>query len=92
MLRDAAAFGELVRRYRRAKKLTQRDLALIAGVGERFVVDLDTGKATCQLGKSLAVAAAVGIDLVDRRPPTGRTPDEPEFPDLGAARVAGERP
>jgi HTH-type transcriptional regulator/antitoxin HipB len=41
--------------------MTQRDLALVAGTGERFVVDLEAGKTTTQLGLALAVAAAVGL-------------------------------
>ena len=40
--------------------MTQRDLALVIDAGERFVVDLEAGKATCQLGKALAAARAVG--------------------------------
>ncbi len=61
---DTKAFGQLVRQRRRALGLRQRDLALATGVGERFVVDLEADKETCQLGKALAIARAVGIRLV----------------------------
>lgn len=61
----AERFGHLVRERRRALKLQQRELALAANVGERFIVDLEAGKPTCQLGKALAVAHALGIRLVD---------------------------
>lgn len=50
---------------RRALGMTQRDLALVINTGERFVVDLEAGKATSQLGKALAV----GIRLLP--PPAG---------------------
>ena len=46
-----------------ARARTQRDLALAVNVGERFIVDLESGKPTCQLGKALAVAKGVGIRL-----------------------------
>ncbi len=62
---DAEAFGRLVCKRRKALKLRQRDLALAVGVGERMVVDLEAGKETCQLGKALAIARAVGIRLID---------------------------
>lgn len=92
MAMDTAEFGSLVRRRRREGRLTQRELALVAGVGERFVVELETGKPTCQLGKALAVAAALGIELVDVRAPAGTVPDEPEFPDVEAPELPAWRP
>ena len=66
MIRNTMDFGALVRHRRLTRRLTQREPALVAGVGERFVVDLENGKATAQLGKALAVAAALGIELEDR--------------------------
>ncbi len=42
--------------------LTQRQLALSVGAGERFIVNLENGKETARLGKALEVAAALGIN------------------------------
>lgn len=64
---DSQAFGAMVARARKALGLTQRDLALAINTGERFIVDLEAGKPTAQLGKALAAAQAVGIHLVDDR-------------------------
>lgn len=64
-LDTASAFGAAIARARRGLGLTQRELALAVGVGERFVVDLEAGKPTAQLGKALAAAKAVGMRLVD---------------------------
>jgi y4mF family transcriptional regulator len=61
----SADFGICLQRARKALGLTQRDLALAVGVGERFIVDLEAGKPTAQLGKALAVAKAAGIHLAD---------------------------
>ncbi len=75
-------FGSLVRSRRRLLGMTQRDLALAVNVGERFIVDLESGKPTCQLGKALAVAKGVGIRLTDDAPvPSGDAC--PDLPDLG---------
>lgn len=64
-IRDAAQFGRAVRRRRKALGMTQRDLALAVGVGERFIVDLEKGKPTCELERALRVAAGVGLRLAD---------------------------
>ncbi len=41
--------GEFVRRRRTANKLTQRDLGELAGVGTRFVSELERGKPTLRM-------------------------------------------
>lgn len=53
--------GSLIRARRKALGLRLDDLAAATGVGRRFLHELETGKPTCQLGRALAVAAAVGI-------------------------------
>lgn len=60
---DTAAIGRLVRDTRRALGLTQPDLALSAGVGVRFLVDIEKGKPTAQIGKVMQVLAALGIEM-----------------------------
>lgn len=57
-----------VKSARRALKLRQADLAAAAGVGLRFLIELEAGKPTAQLGKTLAVLNALGLDcdLVSR--------------------------
>jgi len=60
---DTAGLGSIVRDARRALGLTQPDLALSAGVGVRFLVDLEKGKPTAQIGKVLQVLAALGVEI-----------------------------
>jgi len=65
----ARRFGLLVRRRREAMGLRLEDLAAAAGVGIRFVHDLERGKPSCQIGRSLVVAGLVGlwpVDLLER--------------------------
>lgn len=57
----AEEFGTKIRLARKAQQLTQPDLAMVAGTGLRFIVDLEGGKKTCQLEKALQVAAALGL-------------------------------
>lgn len=68
----AEEFGAQVAQARRSLRLTQRDLALAIGTGERFIVELERGKPTVQLGKALRAAQAVGITVsatIRPRPP-----------------------
>ena len=64
LIRSPSDFGKQVRLARKAQGLTQAELASIAGVGTRFVSDLERGKETAQLGLALALARLVGIDFV----------------------------
>lgn len=57
----AKDFGNLIRNTRRKAKLTQAELAAASGIGERFLRELEKGKATCQLEKALFVAQMLGI-------------------------------
>jgi y4mF family transcriptional regulator len=61
----AARFGELIRARRKALNMNQDDVALATGVGRRFIIDLESGKPSCQIGKALLVADAVGLRLFD---------------------------
>jgi ribosome-binding protein aMBF1 (putative translation factor) len=63
IIRTSQEFGKAVAEARRALGLTQRELALAINSGERFIVDLEAGKPTAQLGKALAAARAVGLRL-----------------------------
>ena len=56
-------FGTLIRETRKKSKLTQAQLAAASGIGERFVRELEKGKATCQLEKALLVLQMLGIKL-----------------------------
>ena len=61
---DTRALGELIRSRRTALGLRQPDLALAANVGIRFIVDIENGKESCQIGLTLRLLKELGIDLV----------------------------
>lgn len=55
--------GHIVREARKRLDVTQKDLALTSGTGLRFIIDLEKGKPTCQIGKALTVLQTLGIRL-----------------------------
>jgi HTH-type transcriptional regulator / antitoxin HipB len=63
---DTRTLGQLIRSRRTGLGLRQPDLALAANVGIRFIVEIENGKETCQIGLTLRLLKALGIDLVAR--------------------------
>jgi y4mF family transcriptional regulator len=63
MIQDSQTLGALVRAERKRQKVTQVELASLAGVGVRFLRELEKGKESCQLGLALSVLATLGISL-----------------------------
>lgn len=58
-----AELGAALRAARRARGLRLEDVALGAGVGVRFLSELERGKASARLAETLRVAASLGIEL-----------------------------
>ena len=55
--------GQIARATRKRLGLTQPQLALAAGVGVRFIVELEAGKPTVRLESVLRVLHALGVQL-----------------------------
>ena len=55
--------GATIRTQRKRLKITQKELAMTCGTGLRFIVDLEKGKPTCQIGKTLQVLQALGLAI-----------------------------
>ena len=55
--------GDFIKQTRRSLGVTQKDLALTSGTGLRFIVDLEKGKETCEIGKALTILRTLGIKL-----------------------------
>ncbi len=62
-VKDIGTLGSLIRQVRKSQGVTQEQLAAACGLGRRFIVELEGGKATSHLGKAMAVLAALGISL-----------------------------
>ena len=57
------SLGNLVKQRRGQLLLTQAELAMVSGTGVRFISDLENGKETCQIGRTLKVLAALGLHV-----------------------------
>ena len=60
---DAKALGSLVRRARKRSGVTQAEAAGLAGVGVRFLSELERGKSTAELGLVIRVLGRLGLEL-----------------------------
>ena len=61
-------FSTVIRRHRKRAKLTQRELAELAGVGKTVVFDVEAGKRTVQLNIVLAILDALNIRVILESP------------------------
>lgn len=62
-IRSTEALGERIREERKAQGLRQPDLAAAAGTSVRFIVEIERGKPTAQIGKVLDVLRQLGLEL-----------------------------
>lgn len=83
LIRTPAQLGDALRRARKQLGLTQPRLALAAGVGVRFIVDLEAGKPTVRLEQVLRVIDALGGELTLCGLPSGASDTHGEDTDHG---------
>lgn len=60
---SASDLGAAIREARRAQGLRLEEVAVAAGVGIRFLSELERGKSTVRLEETLRVVAALGLRL-----------------------------
>jgi len=60
--------GSIIQKNRKSQGLTQPQLAMACGTGIRFIVDIEAGKETCQIGKALLVLQMLGIGITLNEP------------------------
>ncbi len=63
-LSSSADLGSLVRRARKRMKMSQQQFADAAGVGRRFLSELENGKPSLEFDKVLKCALGAGIDIL----------------------------
>ena len=59
----AAEIGSRIREIRKAQGVSQETLAGLAGTGQRYISELERGKATARIGEMLKVLNALGAGL-----------------------------
>ncbi|MCQ2915130.1 MAG: helix-turn-helix transcriptional regulator [Alphaproteobacteria bacterium] len=55
--------GNLIYKRRKSRKITQENLAMISGLGIRFIREVEKGKPTSQIEKVFLMLHYLGIDL-----------------------------
>ncbi|MBF0432895.1 MAG: helix-turn-helix transcriptional regulator [Fibrobacteria bacterium] len=60
-IKNTEQLGVAIQARRKQLKVTQKDLAMTCGTGLRFIIELEKGKPTCQIGKILQVLQALGL-------------------------------
>lgn len=60
---DTAELGKMIRNRRKELGYTQQDLSDFSGLSVSFLSDLENGKKTVELGKTLQVISLLGMDL-----------------------------
>lgn len=83
-VRSPQQLGQALRAARKQLGLTQPQLALAAGVGVRFIVDLEAGKPTLRLESVLKVIDALGGEIQLAGLPTGTVEGRSGGDDHGA--------
>jgi HTH-type transcriptional regulator/antitoxin HipB len=63
-IQSTQQLGQALRSARKLLGLTQSELALAAGVGVRFIVDLEAGKPTVRLETVMRVIEALGGQIM----------------------------
>ncbi len=69
--RSPRELGNIIRRTRKALKLTQTDLAGLAGVRQEMISIIENGHEGTKLSSVYALFAALGLDLVIEARTTG---------------------
>lgn len=64
VIRSAVELGGVARKQRQMLGLNQGDVAGLGNTGNRFMVDLERGKPTLQLQKTLDVLDLLGLEVV----------------------------
>lgn len=62
-IENTVSFGQVLRDRRKDQGLPQADLAGLCNVGVRFISDLERGKDTVEIGKTLQVLQCLGLEL-----------------------------
>jgi y4mF family transcriptional regulator len=61
---NSVSIGKIIKNTRKKLGVTQETLALTSGTGLRFISELEHGKPTCQLEKTLHVMRTLGLKLI----------------------------
>jgi y4mF family transcriptional regulator len=61
---DAASLGNAIRQRRKELKYTQGNISEITGFSVSFLSDLENGKPTAEIGKTIEIINLLGLDII----------------------------
>ncbi len=62
-IKNPEELGQFILRARKDLQLTQKEISEYTDVGRKFVLELEKGKATAQIGKVFEVLNGLGLEL-----------------------------
>lgn len=60
---DSLSLGQAIRNRRKELSYTQKYISEITGFSMSFLSDLENGKATCEIGRTLHIMNLLGLNL-----------------------------
>ena len=60
---DSVSLGKAIRNRRKELSYTQKYISEVTGFSMSFLSDLENGKATCEIGKTLHLINLLGLDI-----------------------------
>lgn len=63
-IKTTKELGEIIRDYRKRQGLTLEKVSALTNVGTRFLSELERGKQTAELGKTLLILNKLGINII----------------------------
>lgn len=63
-IKTAEELGALIRAFRKSHELTLEKVSGLTNIGIRFLSELERGKETAQLGKTLAILNNLGLEVI----------------------------
>lgn len=64
IIRSSADLGKYIRKARIKAGLSRPQVAAFSRVGKRFIYDLENGKPTVQIAKTLQVMSSLGVTVI----------------------------
>ncbi len=61
---DAASLGSAIRKRRKEMNYTQSYLSEVSGLSITFISDIENGKATAEIGKTIRLINLLGMDVL----------------------------
>jgi transcriptional regulator with XRE-family HTH domain len=60
---DPLSLGQAIRNRRKELSYTQKYISEVTGFSMSFLSDLENGKATCEIGKTIHLINLLGLDI-----------------------------